>query len=80
MKNRETVHWWGYWQIINNSKPLLACPGFLSLPQWQDPSLHLSAAGGTGKRIVWNLKYLQIEQGPCVTWINRNQIELETLS
>lgn len=62
------------------SKPFLDCSVFLSLPKWQDRHQHPSAVQGIVKRLVWNMKYLQIEQGPCVTWINRNLNGVETLS
>lgn len=48
-------------------RPFLACPGSFGLLGWQDASQLLSAAGGTVKRLVWNMKYLPAEQGPCLT-------------
>ncbi|CAK7305485.1 hypothetical protein VULLAG_LOCUS11880 [Vulpes lagopus] len=50
-------------------RPFLACPGSLGLPEWQDPNQYPSAAVGTVKRLMQNMKSLQTEQGPCVIWI-----------
>lgn len=68
------------WKKLRNSKsvrlfvnqkllkrPFLACPGSLGLLGWQDPSQYPSATVRTVKRLLQNMKYLQKEQGPCVT-------------